>query len=124
MKKPDSTISKERPFAEDADAQAFGEPELLIDAVLKDVEGLLNQKYPMLLKRKELFNISRLHFLLGGQFRVARMAREEGFLLQDCEMCVHYDKALSYCQYYRRLFTKKEEAYYYGGLCPALKTDE
>lgn len=105
-----------------ADIPEIGDPEAILDLVLDDIKLLLNEKYPVLLKQNELFNISRLNFLLGGQFRIARMAREQGFLIQDCEMCVHYDKELSYCHHYCLIFKQKDDSYYYSGLCPVLKT--
>ncbi|WP_371380215.1 hypothetical protein [Sporomusa aerivorans] len=122
-KELDEEIAATNQLAEGTDAQAFWDPDAVLDLVLSDIELLLEQKYPVLAKHTDLFNISRLNFLLGGQFRIARLAREQGVLIQDCEMCIHYDKELSYCQYYRLIFTQKDDLYYYSGLCPALKTD-
>lgn len=119
-RKPDTETAATAQSADDADRL---DPEAVLNLILGDIELLLEQKYPALSKHNALFNISRLRFLLGGQFRIARLAREQGFLIQDCEMCVHYDKELSYCQHYRLMFTQKDESYYYSGLCPALKTD-
>lgn len=120
-KKPDKEIAAMNQSVVSTDTQPLEDPEAILDLILSDIELLLKQKYSVLLKQNDLFNISRLNFLLGGQFRIARLAREQGFLLQDCEMCVHYDKELSYCQYYHLMFTQKEDTYYYSGLCPVLK---
>lgn len=109
--------------ADGADNQVL-DPEELLDLILDDIALLLNQKYPAFSQDKSLFNISRLQFLLGGQFRIARLVREQGFVIQDCDMCLHYDQQFSYCQYYRLLFTQRDDFYYYAGLCPALKINE
>lgn len=97
-------------------------PDVVLDLILSDIHRLLKEKYAFLAHDTAFFNMSRLSFLIGGQFRIARVAREQGFLLQDCEMCTHYDRQLSHCQYYQLSFTRKDEQYYYGALCPALKT--
>ncbi|WP_139025361.1 hypothetical protein [Acetonema longum] len=104
-----------------SDNQALLDPEVQLDLILDDIELLLKRKYPDLSNDKNLFNISRLQFLLGGQFRIARLVREQGFVIQDCEMCLHYDCQFSYCQYYRLRLTRREDSYYYAGLCPALR---
>lgn len=123
IKKPHNESAATDQSAAGPDSQASLDPEAVLDLILSDIELLLKEKYPGLSQHKDLFNISRLNFLLGGQFRIARLARKQGVLIQDCEMCVHYDKELSYCQYYQLLFTQKDDSYYYSGLCPALKAD-
>lgn len=102
--------------------QRVFDPDVVLDLIFNDIHRLLKEKYASLTQDTALFNMSRLHSLLGGQFRIARMAREQGFLLQDCEMCIHYDRQLSHCRYYQLIFTRKDEQYYYGALCPALQT--
>jgi hypothetical protein len=76
------------------------------------------------LENTDFFNLTRLEFLLGGQFRIAKMAREQGYIIEDCEMCSCFDRELSYCQHYHILLAHEEKRhYYYAALCPALKAD-
>jgi len=100
------------------------EPDKIIELILDDIGLLLTSKYQVHLENTRYFNISRLQFLLGGQFRIAKMALDAGYIIEDCEMCGCFDRDLSYCQHYHIMLTyEKERYYYYAALCPALLAD-
>lgn len=97
-------------------------PDGIVDTVLLDASLMLEQKYGNLLAQSAYFNISRLPSLLGAQFAIAKQAIQEGYVIQDCELCDFWDKTLFYCSYYQATQTKDEKTnYYYQSLCPALK---
>lgn len=101
--------------------EEVSDPDRIISLILSDIGSLLTSNYQTLLEDTSYFNIRRLEFLLGGQFRIAKMAREEGYIIEDCEMCGSFDRDLSYCQHYHVMLTyEKERHYYYAALCPAL----
>lgn len=100
------------------------DPDQIIELILDDIGLLLTSKYQVNLENTRYFNIGRLQFLLGGQFRIAKMARDAGYIIEDCEMCGYFDRDLSYCQHYHVMLTyEKERHYYYAALCPALLAD-
>lgn len=100
------------------------DPDRIMELILNDIGQLLAAKYTSYLANTDFFNLTRLEFLLGGQFRIAKMAREQGYLIEDCEMRSCFDRELSYCQHYHILLAhEKERHYYYAALCPALKAD-
>lgn len=100
------------------------DPDQIIELILADIGLLLTEKYQTNLENTRYFNIGRLQFLLGGQFRIAKMARDAGYIIEDCEMCSYFDRDLSYCQHYHIMLTyEKERHYYYAALCPALLAD-
>lgn len=100
------------------------DPDQIIELILDDIGLLLTSKYQVNLENTRYFNIGRLQFLLGGQFRIAKMARDAGYIIEDCEMCSYFDRDLSYCQHYHVMLTyEKERHYYYAALCPALLAD-
>lgn len=100
------------------------DPDQIIELILDDIGLLLTSKYQVNLENTRYFNISRLQFLLGGQFRIAKMARDAGYIIEDCEMCSCFDRDLFYCQHYHVMLSyEKERHYYYAALCPALLAD-
>lgn len=100
------------------------DPDRIIELILNEIKLMLASKYRPCLENTDFFNLSRLEFLLGGQFRIAQMAREQGYIIEDCEMCSFLERHLSYCQYYRLMLAQEgERHYYYAALCPAFKTD-
>jgi hypothetical protein len=100
------------------------DPDRIMELILSDIGLLLAAKYKPYLENTDFFNLTRLEFLLGGQFRIAKMAREQGYIIEDCEMCSCFDRELSYCQHYHILLAHEEKRhYYYAALCPALKAD-
>ncbi|WP_312562849.1 hypothetical protein [Anaerospora sp.] len=104
--------------------EEVSDPDHIVDLILKDIGSLLTTNYQPHLENTNYFNIHRLEFLLGGQFRISKMAREEGYIIEDCEMCTSFDRDLSYCQHYHIMLTyEKERHYYYAALCPALLAD-
>lgn len=98
------------------------EPDGIVDAVLTDAAKMLDEKYGKILSHSTFFNINRMATLLGSQFSLARQAIQEGYVIQDCEICTFWDKTLPYCQYYKKLQTDNVRTdYYYQSLCPALR---
>jgi hypothetical protein len=96
-------------------------PDEIVEQVLHDVSLMVEARYRPLLAKTELFNLGKLEFLLGAQFRIARQARLEGYMIQDCDMCSSWDKATRYCNYYQvQQSTQVRLDYYYQALCPAL----
>lgn len=97
-------------------------PDDIVDMVLVDASIMLEQKYGDQLAQSAYFNISRLSSLLGSPFTIARQAIQEGYVIQDCELCDFWDRTLLYCSYYNFMQTKEERTdYFYQSLCPALK---
>jgi hypothetical protein len=96
-------------------------PDEIVEQVLLDVATLVETRYGSLLAKTEFFNLGKLAFLLGAQFRIARQARLEGYMIQCCDMCSSWDKATRYCNYYQVQQSKQVKLdYYYQALCPAL----
>jgi hypothetical protein len=96
-------------------------PDEIVEQVLLDVSIMVENKYGPMLSKTELFNLSKLESLLGAQFKIARQARLEGYMIQDCDMCSFWDKGLRYCNHYQ--FQQSSQIrldYYYQALCPAL----
>lgn len=96
-------------------------PDEIVEQVLLDVSMLVETKYGPMLAKTGLFNLSKLESLLGAQYKIARRARLEGYMIQDCDMCSSWDKVLRYCNYYQ--FQQSGQIrldYYYQALCPAL----
>ncbi len=96
-------------------------PDEIVEQVLLDIAMLVETKYGPMLSETELFNLNKLDSLLGAQFIIARRARLEGYMIQDCDMCSSWDKGLRYCNYYH--FQQSSQIrldYYYQALCPAL----
>ncbi len=96
-------------------------PDEVVEQILHDVSIMVKNKYGPLLSKTELFNLSKLEALLGAQFKIARQARLEGYVIQDCDMCSSWDKGLRYCNYYQfQQASQTRLDYYYQALCPAL----
>ncbi len=96
-------------------------PDEIIEQVLLDVSIMVEEKYSPLLSKTALFNLNKLESLLGAQFKIARQARFEGYMIQDCDMCSSWDKDLRYCNFYQYWQSSQIRLdYYYQALCPAL----
>ncbi len=96
-------------------------PDEIVEQILLDVSMMVETRYGPLLAKTALFNLEKLEFLLGAQFRIARQARLEGYMIQDCDMCSSWEKATRYCNYYQVQQSMHVRLdYYYQALCPAL----
>ncbi len=97
-------------------------PDEIVEQVLHDVSMMVEKKYGPMLSQSRLFNLSKLESLLGAQFKIARRARSEGYMVQDCDMCSFWDRTLRYCNYYHfQQSSQTRPDYFYQALCPALK---